>query len=200
MEKEMLKLNLQMFADGEGENNPDNTPNPEPTPEDSKPKADEKKYTDKDVDEIINKKFAKWQAEQDAKIEEAKKLSKMNEAEKQAHELKKAQEQLAEYQRKEAFNETFKEVSKMLSDESIILSDEVVALFVKDEVEETQTAVNNFIKDYQTAVEAGIKKALTGNAPKKYFGVGTALTKEQIMSEKDPEKRIKMIQENPHLF
>ncbi|MHA3226080.1 DUF4355 domain-containing protein [Globicatella sulfidifaciens] len=198
MEKEMLKLNLQLFADGEDDNNPDVKTDPEETPGDSK--DEEKKYTDKDVDDIINKKFAKWQADRDAEVENAKKLAKMNADEKKEFELQQAKERIAEFERKEAFNETIKEVSRMLSDESITLSEEVVAMFVKDDAETTQTAVNTFIKDYQAAVEAGIKKALTGNAPKKYFGAGTALTKEQIMSEKDASKRIQMIQDNPHLF
>ena len=39
----------------------------EPTPQ----PQDEKKYTDAEVDEIINKKFAKWKSEQEAKENEA---------------------------------------------------------------------------------------------------------------------------------
>ncbi|MCQ8264279.1 capsid assembly scaffolding protein Gp46 family protein, partial [Streptococcus suis] len=39
---------------------------------------DEKKYTDADVDAIIDKKFAKWKAEQEKAESEAKKLAKMN--------------------------------------------------------------------------------------------------------------------------
>src|SRR5699024_10193192 len=56
----------------------------------------EKKYTDEDVNAIIDKKFTKWQKEKDdavkAKeeaIEEAKKLDKMNAEEKQEHEKEK---------------------------------------------------------------------------------------------------------------
>ena len=45
---------------------------------------DEKKYTDADVDAIIDKKFAKWRADQEAKESEAKKLAKMNADDKQA--------------------------------------------------------------------------------------------------------------------
>lgn len=39
---------------------------------------DTKKYSDAEVDEIINKKFAKWQKEQEKKISEAEKLAGMN--------------------------------------------------------------------------------------------------------------------------
>ncbi|HEM5311586.1 TPA: DUF4355 domain-containing protein, partial [Streptococcus suis] len=44
---------------------------------------DEKKYTDADVDAIIDKKFAKWKAEQEKAESEAKKLAKMNAEDKQ---------------------------------------------------------------------------------------------------------------------
>lgn len=47
---------------------------------------DTKKYSDADVDEIINKKFAKWQKEQEKKISEAEKLAGMNAQEKAEHE------------------------------------------------------------------------------------------------------------------
>lgn len=45
----------------------------EQTPE----KAQEKKYTDADVDAIIDKKFAKWQKDYESKVDEAKKLAEM---------------------------------------------------------------------------------------------------------------------------
>ena len=37
----------------------------------------EKKYTDADLDEIINRKFARWQKEQQKKTDEAAKLAEM---------------------------------------------------------------------------------------------------------------------------
>ena len=50
--------------------------------EPEKQPQDEKKYTDADVNAIIDKKFAKWKSEQEAKENEAKKLREMNENEK----------------------------------------------------------------------------------------------------------------------
>ena len=128
----------------------------------------EKKYTDEDVDLIIDKKFAKWQAEQEAKIQEEKKLAEMNAEEKQAHELKKAQDKIAEYERKEAFNETFKEVSRMLSEESISLSESVVSLLVQEDAEATKATVESFIDEYRKAVESGVRTQLSGSAPKSF--------------------------------
>ena len=63
---------------------------------------EEKKYTDKDVDAIIDKKFAAWQAKQDkaiaeavAKVEEAHKLAQMTEKEKLDHEREAERQELA---------------------------------------------------------------------------------------------------------
>ena len=50
----------------------------EPEEHQEEPK-DEKKYTDADVDKIINKKFAKWKEEAEKAEKEAEKLRKMNE-------------------------------------------------------------------------------------------------------------------------
>lgn len=52
----------------------------------AKQPQDEKKYTDADVDAIIDKKFAKWKSEQEAEKSEAKKMAKMNEKEKADYE------------------------------------------------------------------------------------------------------------------
>ena len=51
-------------------------------------------YTDAEVDEIINKRFAKWQKEQDRKVEEAKRLEQMNAEEKAKYELGELQKEL----------------------------------------------------------------------------------------------------------
>ena len=45
------------------------------------PKGNEgdKKYSDDDVNKILNQKFAEWQKKKDAELDEAKKLAEMNE-------------------------------------------------------------------------------------------------------------------------
>ena len=78
--KEKLKFNLQHFAESAEPEDEENIEEPEDTPE-TEPEInpeDEKKYSDKEVDELINKKFAKWQKDQEKKITEAAKLAEMN--------------------------------------------------------------------------------------------------------------------------
>ena len=57
------KFNLQLFAEGTDvpETKEEHKKPEEPTVKESE---DEKKYSDKDVDEILNKKFARWQEKQ----------------------------------------------------------------------------------------------------------------------------------------
>ena len=68
--------------------------------EPEKQPQDEKKYTDADVNAIIDKKFAKWKSEQEAKENEAKKLREMNENQKAEYERKKQADYIAELEAK----------------------------------------------------------------------------------------------------
>ena len=91
-------LNLQLFAEEPDAAN-GSTADPDANPEsrgEEQPDP-EKKYTDKDVDAIVSKKFAKWKVEQEAAVKtakaEAEKLAKMNAEQKQKYELEKLQKE-----------------------------------------------------------------------------------------------------------
>ena len=142
-------------------------------------------YTDAEVDEIINKRFAKWQKEQDRKVEEAKRLEQMNAEEKAKYALKaeKAHAELAK---------TAKSMVTQALD--VMPQDGLVDALVRPTAEETSEAVKGFIAFFNDY----FKLKVSGNAPKK--GSASALTKEDIMSIKDPNKRLKAIEENMDLF
>ncbi len=84
--------------------------------EPEKQPQDEKKYTDADVNAIIDKKFAKWKSEQEAKENEAKKLREMNENQKAEYERKKQADYIAELEAKINRSGLEREASKMLSE------------------------------------------------------------------------------------
>ena len=79
---------LQLFAEGsEGSGgdsgnegtDPGNEPETNGTEEDEEDDPeDEKKYSDKDVNKIIDRKFAEWAKKKQKEEDEAKKLAKMN--------------------------------------------------------------------------------------------------------------------------
>lgn len=198
-------ISLQMFAeDGNAEpaaNNPQQ-PAAEPTPAPIATVDDpgERKYTDKDVDRLINQKFAEWQKKQDKAVDEAKKLSAMNAQQKAEYERDKLQKELDEYKRQASLAEMTKTARKMLSDAGITVPDELLSMMVTTEAEDTKAAVDAFAKVFTDAVEAAVKERLKGEPPRRGVGAAGAMTKAQIAAIKDPELRQKAMLENRHLY
>ena len=152
-------------------------------------------YTDAEVDEIINKRFAKWQKEQDRKVEEAKRLEQMNAEEKAKYELGELQKELDALKAEKAHAELAKTAKSMVTQAlDVMPQDGLVDALVRPTAEETSEAVKGFI----TFFNDYFKLKVSGNAPKK--GSASALTKEDIMSIKDPTKRLKAIEKNMDLF
>ena len=167
---------------------------------DTKDKAatEEKKYSDKDLDEILGKRFARWQKDHENKVkeaaEEAKKLAEMNAQQKAEYERDKLQKELdeqkqqnAEYKRKEALAEMTKTARKMLTDDGISVPDEVLAMLVTTDAEKTKAAVDGFKTAYKSAVENAVTERLRGKTPPAGTG-GIAAPVSEI------DKRIKKYQ------
>lgn len=190
------KINLQLFAD-DVEDSDDN--DNKDTSEKEGKKEPEKKYSDEDLDRIISKKFAKWKQDQEKAVDEAKKLADMNAQEKAEYERDKIRKELDELKNEKVLNEMSKTARKMLSDEGINISDDLLANLVTTDAEKTKSVVNDFAKMFKNEVESAVKEALKGNPPKK--GVKTTtITKEQIMAIKNTAERQKMINEHMELF
>ena len=162
--------------------------------------TDEKKYSDADLDKIINKKFAQWQEKKQKEVDEAQKLATMNAQQKAEYERDQLQKQLDEYKRKDSIAEMSKTARKMLADDGISVSDDVLTLLVTTDAEKTKAAVDGFKTAFKDAVETAVKERLKGEPPKKGAGSPTGMTKEAIMAIKDPELRQQKMLENKHLF
>ena len=93
-----------------------------------------------------------------------------------------------------------KTARKMLSDEGVSVSDDVLSMIVSTDAEKTKAAVDAFAKAFNEAVEAAVKEKLKGNPPKKGTSGGAPMTKEQILAIKDNEARQKAMLENRELF
>lgn len=203
-------FNLQLFADdasGEGsegsaQDTTEKTTNEKAATDQGKePESQKPKYTDKDLDEIIGKKFAKWQEKQQKAVDEAKKLVEMNATQKAEYERDQLQKELDEYKRLSAISEMTKTARKMLSDSGITISDDLLSVMVTTDAEETKSAVDSFSKAFTEAVESAVKDRLKGEPPRKGSGGGIApMTKDQIMAIRDPELRQKKMIENKNLF
>lgn len=168
----------------------------------TEPKQDNKqqpKYTDADVDEIISKRFAKWEKQQAAKVEEAAKLAEMNAQQKAEYERDKVQKELDEYKRRDTVNAMVAESRRQLSEQGIAVSDDILARLVGETAEETKASVDAFSTAFTAAVEDAVKKQLAGKAPA--AGVATkTMTKEEILAIKDPIARQAAIRDNIGLF
>lgn len=178
----------------------------EKTNVEAKEPAEEAKYTDAQVDEIINKKFAKWKSEQEkavadavAKVEEAHKLSQMNEKEKADHERELMEQELANLKAEKARNSMMTEARNMLKADGLTLADDIISVLVTDDAETTKNAIKAFSAAFQTAVNEAVKTQLAGSEPKRGT-TATGMTREQILEIKDNAKRRQAIKDNMHLF
>lgn len=88
---------------------------------------------------------------------------------------------------------------KMLSEDGINITDELLANLVSDSAENTKEAVKSFIELFKNAVNDAVKDALKGKAPKNSTG-SDSITKEKIMKVKDRAERQKLIAEHMDLF
>ena len=163
------------------------------------------KYTDADVDAIINKKFASWQEKQDkaiaeavAKVEEANRLAQMNDKEKADHERKQMEDELASLKAEKAHHTMMSQARQMLKADGLTIPDEIVSVLVTDTAEGTSEAVKAFSGMFQKAVDNAVKEKLAGSEPRR--GNASAMSKEDILSIKDRSARLKAIEENLDLF
>ena len=131
-----IPLNLQLFADDEAETEVDQA-------NVDAEKETEKTFTQDEVNKIVQDRLAKEKAKNEKAQEEAKKLAKMNAEQKQQYMVEQLQKELEEYKNKEAKNDMIKEANSMLKDNDITLPDEVVAMLIGDNAEDTKVCVDS---------------------------------------------------------
>ena len=194
----LLRMNLQMFADDTEPNPEPGNPAPEPAPE---PKPGEKKYTDEDVDNIINRKFAEWEKKQQKALEkksEAEKLESMNAQQREAHERKELEKKIEELMKKDALSQMAKSARGMLQEKGINASDQLLSMLISEDADTTKASVDSFISLFQAEVGKAVKEALKGETPR--TGGASGMTKEQIMAVTNRAERQRLIKENINLF
>ena len=181
MKSRMFRM-LQLFAEETVDHTaePDavkDSVNPENTSDDS---GEEKKYTDNDVDAIVNKRFAKWKTEQEqagkrAK-EEAEKLAKMNAEQKQNYEIEKLQKENEKLKQEAAKVELSRSATGILAEKGIEATQDVLDFVVGNDADDTNAKIDKLVK----IVESQLKKAeiarATGTTPKTMTNSGSQLS------------------------
>lgn len=207
------KLYLQLFAEGDGdgtgdgsgagaEGNNDNHDKPLSFDDflaQEGNRAEFDRRVQKAVNTAVGNAQAKWKALADDKLSEAEKLAQMTKEEKAEYRANKLERELAEMKKQNALTEMAKMARKMLSDENINVSDELLSHLVAEGADDTKKAVESFVKLFKEAVETGVKETMRGKPPKNGSG-NNSVTREQIMEIKDPVKRQEMIARHINLF
>lgn len=112
------------------------------TDDGGKPKA---KYTDDDVNEIINRKFAEWQKKQESKASQAQRLQGMSDEERAIEEAKNAKNHADELQKQiDAMN--MRDTARgMFSKAGVQVSEDDLQLVVTPEADSTKGNVNQLL-------------------------------------------------------
>lgn len=205
----MIKDKFQIFAEGEGSGTEGGDGAGTQASEEIKTfddflkESDYQAEFDRRVQKAISTAVAnaekKWRTLTDDKVSEAEKLAQMTAEQKEKYRAEKAEKELADLKHKIMLSEMSGTARKMLSDESIVIPDEIITNLVCDDAEKTKIAVETFAQSYKVAVQNGIKEALKGKTPKA-AGEPPTITKEEIMKVKNRAERQKMIAEHPELF
>src|SRR5699024_5218172 len=159
----------------------------------------EKTYTESELKKIIQDRVAREKKATEKAVAEAEKLAKMNADEKRKHERQKLEEELAEYKRKDQYYSLSKEESKMLSEHNIHADDELLSFVIKEDADDTQTAVNSFVTLFNTKVEEGVKQALSGKSSKVHAKNEKVISAEEFKNMTYPEK-VKLKADNPEMY
>lgn len=183
MNDELKKWKLQLFADDpdpkEGDPDPkpdDGKPDPDKKDPDGKgdPKGGEKKYTDADVDSIVEKKFARWKEQHEKDLKDAKaeaeKLAKMNAEQKKDYEIEKIKAENAKLKAAAAKIELGKEATNILKESEIDATQDILDFVVGGDADSTKANIDKFVGIINAQVKAAEVKRATGSTPKTYGG------------------------------
>ena len=206
---EFINYKKLFFDESESDNNDSNADN---QPDANKPQGgneqkpdgkddarNEKKYSDADLDKIIENKFAKWQKQQAKAVDEAKKLANMTAQEKVEHERDKLQAELDALKKANAVAEMEKTARGILQNDGVNIPDVIISALVADDAESTSNNVKAFSKAFKAAVQAEVKSQLSHKSPAT-GAIGKTMTKEEINKITDPMKRQEAIRNNLALY
>lgn len=146
-------------------------------------KAQEKKYSDEEVDAIVRKKLAKAKAEQEEAVKsaraEAEKLAKMNseqkrqyEAEKQAQKIKEYEAEIKALKHDQLRAELSKQAARIMKDDhDIVATQDMLDFVVGEDAEDTKDRITKLVTIIQDDRKAQDERRARGTTPKS-FGSG----------------------------
>ena len=144
-------------------------------PEDDDPDEDddqggEKRYTIKEVDELIKRKKAEWEKTRKKEDDEAKKFAKMNAQEKAEYKQQQLEKRIQELEDEKTLAGMRDEARKQLSEKGINISDNLLEFMVSKDAEKTKKAVDSFAELFNAAVNEAVKGKARQTTPKEGGG------------------------------
>ena len=130
----------------------------------------EKKYSVKEVDELIKRKKAEWEKQRKKDDDEAKKFAKMNAQEKAEYKQQQLEKRIQELEDEKTLSGMRDEARKQLSEKGINISDNLLEFMVSKDAEKTKKAVDSFAELFNAAVNEAVKGKARQTTPKEGGG------------------------------
>lgn len=137
----------------------------------------ERTFTRAEISKMLSAERSKWEAEQEAKENEAKKLAKMNADEKQKYQLDQREQELADREKAIARKELIAEAKAMLSERDLPV--ELVNVVDLTSAETVSESIASIQKAWEESVQKGVSDRMKGSAP-----IKNAQTVQQEVTEK----------------
>ena len=158
----------------------------------------ERTFTRAEIGKMLSAERSKWEAEQEAKENEAKKLAKMNADEKQKYQLDQREQELADREKAIARKELTAEAKAMLSERDLPV--ELVNVVDLTSAETVSQSVAVLQKSWEQAVQKGVQEKLKGKAPINHAPtVNDELTVEEFRAM-GYKSRNELFLKNPELY
>nr|DAK51174.1 MAG TPA: capsid scaffolding protein [Caudoviricetes sp.] len=158
----------------------------------------ERTFTRAEIGKMLSAERSKWEAEQEAKENEAKKLAKMNADEKQKYQLDQREQELANREKAIARKELTAEAKAMLSERDLPV--ELVNVVDLTSAETVSQSVAVLQKSWEQAVQKGVQEKLKGKAPINHAPtVNDELTVEEFRAM-GYKSRNELFLKNPELY
>ena len=174
--EELLKMNLQYFAEEDNGGTEDEGGTEELEPEDDG--GTEESFTKEDIEKIVKerldratKKAVKEREDAVRKAkEDAERIANLTAEEREKERLEDIQSELNEYKEREKRSELRSDARKLLDAKGFNLSEDELDTIVKDDFETTEKAVNSFVKLVENQLQEKLKESARQKDPTNFKG------------------------------
>lgn len=144
-----------------------------------------KKYSDKDLDRILNKKFKIWYQKKQKEIYEIKKSTQMEAQKNFELTITDLKSEIDKLKNEQVFYSLMETARDILTEQSIYIPNELLRVLVCKNENKTRETIGVFAKLYNQAIYDAVERKLS--APLLNIGENSITTKTKIISIKDIE-------------